>query len=417
MPTSSLAGPARLDPQLKRFLQAELQRQRQGFTLIASENIASLAVLQAVGSVLTNKYSEGYPGRRYYGGNEWIDRVETLAISRAKKLFGADHANVQPHAGAIANVAVFLAFLKPGDKILSMKLSAGGHLTHGYSRNISGQYFQTVHYGVNAAGLIDMAEVERLALANHPKIIISGASAYPRAIDFKRFGAIAKKVGAIHLADIAHIAGLVVTGLHQNPVPYADVVTTTTHKTLRGPRGAIILCKQEHALAIDKAVLPGLQGGPLDHVIAGKAQAFYEALQPSFKRYQQQVLKNAGVLAEMFTSHNVPLSSGGTDNHLILADVTPIGLTGAEAERLLEDTGIYVNKNLIANDPRKPLDPSGIRLGTPAITTRGFKEKDTEELGHLILELLHDPRNASLKTRAAKQVRTMARRFPLYPEL
>ncbi len=414
MPRTDTAAVTGVEPQLKRLLAAELRRQRQGLTLIASENVASPAVLQAVGSVLTNKYSEGYPGKRYYGGNQIIDEIEQLAIDRAKKLFAAEHANVQPHAGAIANIAVFLAFLKPGQTILSMSLKAGGHLTHGYSRNVSGQYYQVVHYGVNADGFIDYDEVERLAKEHRPQLIISGASAYPRQIDFKRFGAIAAEVGAFHLADIAHIAGFVCAGLHPTPVPYANAVTMTTHKTLRGPRGAIILCRAKHAEAIDKAVMPGLQGGPLDHVIAGKAQAFYEALQPTFKTYQTQVIKNAQLLAETFQAHGLPLITGGTDNHLVLADVTPLHLTGARAEKLLEDVGIYVNKNLIPNDPRKALDPSGIRLGTPAVTSRGLKEKDVERLAHLILERLQAPENGVVERKVAAEVRTLTEKFPLY---
>lgn len=403
------------DPILKKLLRRELQRQRDGLTLIASENIVSPAVLNAVGTVLTNKYSEGYPGKRYYGGNQWVDEIERLAIDRAKKLFRADHANVQPHAGAIANVAVFVALLKPGDTILSMSLRAGGHLTHGFPRNISGLWFNVVHYGVDATGRIDYAEVERLARQHRPKLIISGASAYPRAINFKRFGSIAKNVGALHLADIAHIAGLVVAGLHQSPVPYADVVTTTTHKTLRGPRGAIILCRSEYAEAIDKAVMPGLQGGPLDHVVAGKAQAFAEALRPSFTSYQRRVVRNAAAMAETLAQAGLPLSSGGTDNHLILADVTPLGLTGQVAERLLEDVGIYVNKNLIANDPRKPLDPSGIRLGTPAITTRGFTAPESRVLARLIIHRLRHPNSRTSKTEVSRSVLALARAHPIYP--
>lgn len=408
---------ATLDPQLRRLLRAELKRQRTGLTLIASENVASPAVLRAVGSVLTNKYSEGYPGKRYYGGNHIVDQIELLAIERAKKLFGAEHANVQSHAGAVANIAVFLAFLKPGDTILSMSLKSGGHLTHGYSRNLSGQYYTIVHYGVNADGLIDYDDVERLAKEHRPRLIISGASAYPRHIDFKRFGAIAREVGAFHLADIAHVAGFVATGLHPTPIPYADAVTTTTHKTLRGPRGAIILTTAAHADAIDKAVMPGLQGGPLDHVIAGKAQAFYEALQPAFKQYQQQVLLNAQALAQTFEAHGLPLATGGTDNHLVLADVTPLNLSGAEAERLLEEVGIYVNKNLIPNDPRKALDPSGIRLGSPAITSRGMKAKDVERLAHAILARLQAPANATVAKQVRSTVKQLTARFPLYPDL
>lgn len=406
-----------LDPQLQKYLRAELQRQRQGLTLIASENIASPAVLRAVGSVLTNKYSEGYPGKRYYGGNQFIDEIERLAIARAKKLFAAEHANVQPHAGAIANIAVFFAFLQPGDTILSMSLRSGGHLTHGYKLNLSGQVYKIVHYGVNADGFIDYDQVERLALEHRPRLIISGASAYPRQIDFKRFGVIAKMVGAYHLADIAHVAGLVVAGLHPSPIPHADVVTTTTHKTLRGPRGAIILTRTEHAERIDKGVMPGLQGGPLDHVIAGKAQAFAEALTPAFKKYQAQVIKNSARLAETFSAHGLPLATGGTDNHLILADVTRLNLTGAQAEKLLEQVGVYVNKNLVPNDPRKALDPSGIRLGTPAITSRGLKEKEVETLAHLILERLQAPDDTTVKRRVSAGIKALTLRHPLYPGL
>lgn len=408
---------SQLDPQVSKLLRAELQRQRNGLTLIASENIVSPEVLQAVGSVLTNKYSEGYPGRRYYGGNQVIDQVERLAIARAKKLFGAEYANVQPHAGAIANIAVFFAFLKPGDKILSMDLRSGGHLTHGLKINISGTYFTIIPYGVDANGYIDYRQVASLAKQHKPKMIISGASAYPREIDFAMFGRIAKSVGAIHMADIAHIAGLVAVGIHPSPIPHADVVTTTTHKTLRGPRGAIILAKKIHAAAIDRAVMPGIQGGPLDHVIAGKAQAFAEALKPEFRRYQKQVVRNAEIMAEVLEAHGLVLSTGGTDNHLILADVTPLGLTGAAAEKLLEDVGIYVNKNLIPNDPRPPLDPSGIRLGTPAITTRGLKEKDVTVLSHAIMERLTQPKSLAIKKQVAKTVTKLAKKFPLYSTL
>lgn len=408
---------ARLDPTLKRLLAAELRRQRNQLAFIASENVASPAVLAVAGSVLTNKYSEGYPGKRYYGGNQVIDQIEQLAINRAKKLFKAEHANVQPHAGAIANIAVFLAFLKPGDTILSMDLRSGGHLTHGLPLNISGKYFRIVPYGVDINGYIDYDSVEKLAIKHKPKMIISGASAYPRAIDFKRFGAIAKRVGAIHLADIAHIAGFVATGLHQSPVPYADVVTMTTHKTLRGPRGAIILTTKEHARAIDRAVMPGIQGGPLDHIVAAKAQAFAEAMQPSFKRYQQQVLRNAETLAETFLAHGLKLSTGGTDNHLMLVDVTPLGLTGAMAERMFDEVGIYLNKNLVPHDPRHPLDPSGIRLGTPAITTRGFKEPDIIAAAHLMIELMHAPHNDRVKRQVQAGVKKLIKRFPLYPGL
>lgn len=406
-----------MDPVLKKLLRAELRRQREGLTLIASENVVSPSVLAAVGTVLTNKYAEGYPGRRYYGGNEVVDRIEQLAIDRAKKLFGAEHANVQPHAGAIANVAVFLAFLRPGDTILSMSLSAGGHLTHGYRLNISGKFFTVVHYGVDANGFLDYEEVARLARRYRPKMIISGASAYPRAIDFQQFGRIAKSVGALHLADIAHIAGLVVAGLHQSPMPYADVVTATTHKTLRGPRGAIILCRRPYAEDIDRAVMPGLQGGPLEHVIAGKAQAFYEAMQPSFRPYQRRVVDNAAVLATTFMAHGLKVITGGTDNHLLLVDVTTLGLTGGQAEQLLEDVGLYVNKNLIPHDSRRPLDPSGIRLGTAAVTSRGLTGKAIERLGHLIIERLESPSSTKKKLFIAQAVRQLTKRYPLYPDL
>ncbi len=406
-----------IEPQLQKLLDQELARQREGLTLIASENTVSVGVLQAVGSVLTNKYSEGYPGKRYYGGNQFIDQVELLAIERAKQLFRAEHANVQSHAGAIANLAVFMAFLNPGDTILSMDLRSGGHLTHGFKRNLSGKYFTIVHYGVDANGYLDYDQIRQLAQAHKPKLIISGASAYPRRIDFATIGAIAKEVGALHMADIAHIAGLVVAGLHDSPIPHADVVTTTTHKTLRGPRGAIILTTAAHAEAIDKAVMPGVQGGPLDHVVAGKAQAFYEALQPEFTVYQQQVIKNAAQLAQALAAHGLKLSTGGTDNHLILADVTPLDLTGAQAEKLLEEVGIYANKNLVANDPRKPLDPSGIRLGTPAITSRGFTEPDVAQLGHLIIQRLTKPDDQRVRQQVADGVADLAQRFPLYPEL
>lgn len=406
-----------MDPKLRKLLRAELKRQQNTLTLIASENIVSPAVLEAVGSVLTNKYSEGYPGKRYYGGNEIVDKVELLAIARAKKLFGAEHVNVQPHAGAIANVAVFLAFLKPGDTILSMSLDAGGHLTHGYIRNISGKYFKIIHYGVDSRGLINYAEVQRLAKKHKPKMIISGASAYPRTINFQRFGKIARSVNAIHLADIAHIAGLVAAKLHPSPVPYADVVTTTTHKTLRGPRGAMIMSKKEHATLIDRAVMPGLQGGPLDHVVAGKAQAFQEALQPSFKRYQKQVVKNAQQLASVLSKHGLKLVSGGTNNHLLLVDVTPLGLTGAQAEEALSSVGIITNKNLLPHDKRTALDPSGIRLGTPAITSRGFSERDTKKLGELIVARLRAPRSSAVEKSVSKAVLQLAKIYPIYKNL
>jgi glycine hydroxymethyltransferase len=406
-----------IDPQIKTLLRAELKRQRETLSLIPSENIASPAVLQAMASVLTNKYSEGYPGHRYYGGNQIVDRIETLAITRVIKLFGADHANVQPHAGAIANLAVYSAVLKPGDKILAMDLRAGGHLTHGYKLNLSGQLYRSFFYGLDANGYLDYRQLKELAIKHRPKLIISGASAYPRQIDFPRISKIAKSVGALHLADIAHLAGLVAAGFHPSPVPSADIVTFTTHKTLRGPRGAVILCRQEFAQLIDRAVMPGIQGGPLDHIIAGKAQAFAEAARPAFRRYQQQTIRNAATMAETLMAHGIHVISGGTDNHLILADVTPLGLSGGQAEKLLEDVGLITNKNLIANDPRSPLDPSGIRLGTPSITSRGLKERDVIDLTHVIIQRLSQPHSAVIKKLAVKMVSRLTHRYPLYSGL
>lgn len=406
------------DPEIYEVIEKELARQREGLELIASENFVSPAVLEAMGTVLTNKYSEGYPGKRYYGGNQFIDLSENLAIERAKKLFGAEHANVQPHAGSQANMEVYFALLNLGDKILAMNLAHGGHLTHGSPVSFSGKFYNVIFYGVRKDNhRIDYEEVRRLAKKEKPKLILAGASAYPREIDFKIFGEIAKEVGAYFMADIAHIAGLVVARLHSNPVPYADVVTTTTHKTLRGPRGAIILCKKKYAEKIDKAVMPGMQGGPLDHIIAAKAVAFKEALSPEFKEYQKQIIKNAKALAQTLLEEGLSLISGGTDNHLMLVDVTPIGITGKEAEKALEEVGIYVNKNMIPYDKRKPFDPSGIRIGSPALTTRGLKEKEFEEIGHLIAKVLKNIKSNQIKKEVKKKVKEITDKYPLYPEL
>lgn len=371
-------------------LQAEMARQDKTIELIASENFVSPAVLAAMGSVLTNKYAEGYPGRRYYGGCDNIDAIEQLAIDRAKQLFGADHANVQPHSGAQANAAAYMALMKPGDTLLGMGLNAGGHLTHGYKITASGTFYNAVNYGVTAEGFIDYEQVRALALQHHPKVIVAGASAYPRIINWTKFREIADEVGAYLMVDMAHIAGLVAAGLHPSPVPYADVVTTTTQKTLRGPRGGLILCKQELAKAIDRAVFPGTQGGPLEHVIAGKAVALGKALQGEFVAYQLNVVRNAKVLAETLWENQIDILTGGTDNHLMLIDLRRLGITGAEAEKRLEQCGITVNKNSIPNDPLPPSQTSGIRIGTPAVTTRGLGEADMVILGNVIADILHD---------------------------
>ncbi|MBR2869963.1 MAG: serine hydroxymethyltransferase [Clostridia bacterium] len=386
-----LSSIMKADPEVFEGLQAELNRQRNNIELIASENIVSENVLLAAGSVLTNKYAEGYPAHRYYGGCEHVDVVETLAIERAKKLFGADHANVQPHCGANANFAVYVALLQPGDTIMGMNLAHGGHLTHGSKANVSGKYFNVVPYGVSKeTGAIDYDEVERIALECKPKLIVAGASAYPRVIDFKRFREIADKVGAYLMVDMAHIAGLVATGEHPNPVPYADVVTTTTHKTLRGPRGGMILCKEELAKAIDKAVFPGTQGGPLMHIIAGKAIALKEAMSEEFKAYQHQVKLNAKAMENTFKKHGINMVSGGTDNHLILLNLIGTGMTGKELNDLTEQVNITLNKNAVPWDPEKPTITSGVRIGTPAITTRGFKEADCEKVAELIVKIIKE---------------------------
>ncbi len=372
------------DPAVADAMQLELDRQRRNIELIASENIVSPTVMAAMGSVLTNKYAEGYPGKRYYGGCECVDIVERLAIERAKQLFGADHANVQPHSGSQANLAVYSAFLKPGDTVLGMSLDCGGHLTHGSSVNASGKIYNFVPYGVTPDGFLDYDELERIAKANKPKMIVAGASAYPRIIDFRRIKSIAQEVGALFMVDMAHIAGLVAAGLHPSPIPHADIVTTTTHKTLRGPRGGMILCKEQYAKDIDRAVFPGNQGGPLMHIIAAKAVCFGEALKPEFKAYQEQIVKNCRVLSVELLKYGFDLVSGGTDNHLMLVDLRPFGLTGKEMEKRLDDVYITVNKNAIPNDPAKVSVTSGVRIGTAAVTSRGFKEDDMVVVAELI---------------------------------
>ena len=406
------------DPAIYAAIQEELGRQRNKIELIASENFVTPAVMEAMGTVLTNKYAEGYPGHRYYGGCEYVDKVETLAIERAKELFGAEHANVQAHSGANANTAVYFAFLKPGDTIMGMNLSHGGHLTHGSPVNISGTYFNIVPYGVNPeTETIDYAELERLAEEHKPKIIVGGASAYPRIIDFERMAEIAHKVGALLMIDMAHVAGLVAAGLHPSPVPYADIVTTTTHKTLRGPRGGLILCKEKYAKAIDKAIFPGTQGGPLMHVIAAKAVALHEALQPEFKVYQKAILDNCKALAEGLLSEGFRLVSNGTDNHLLLVDVRGQGLTGKEAEHLLDEAGLTCNKNTIPFDPASPFVTSGIRLGTAAVTSRGFKQEDLKEVAAIIGLVLNNPADLDKRKEAVARVAALCTKYPMYPEL
>ncbi len=403
------------DPAVLEAMDLELKRQRSNIELIASENIVSEAVMEAMGTVLTNKYAEGYPGKRYYGGCERVDIVEDIARDRAKELFGAEHVNVQPHSGAQANMAVYLAALKPGDTVLGMNLAHGGHLTHGSPVNASGLLYNFVAYGVQEdTFLIDYDEVRKAAFKHRPRMIVAGASAYPRIIDFEKLAAIANDVGALFMVDMAHIAGLVATGLHPDPIPYADVVTTTTHKTLRGPRGAMILCKKELAKKIDKAVFPGMQGGPLEHIIAAKAVAFAEALQPEFKTYQEQVIKNAKALENKFREADIRMISGGTDNHLLMIDVTSVGLTGQEAETLLDQVHIFTNKNMIPFDKRKPLDPSGIRLGTAALTTRGLKEVDIDTIADIMIDTL----KSKEATEDNKQkITNLMQKFELYPKL
>jgi glycine hydroxymethyltransferase len=406
----------RVDPEVADAILRETERQGHKIELIASENFVSQAVLEAQGSVLTNKYAEGYPGKRYYGGCEHVDIVETLAIERAKKLFGAEHANVQPHSGAQANTAVYFAVLEPGDTIMGMNLAHGGHLTHGHPMNFSGRYFNIVPYGVNReTETIDYEEVMDIAKSHSPKLIVAGASAYPRIIEFARLREIADSVGAMLMVDMAHIAGLVAAGLHPSPVPYADFVTTTTHKTLRGPRGGLILCKQEHAKRIDSAVFPGIQGGPLMHVIAAKAVALKEALEPEFAAYQRQIVANAKALAAALLAEGFDLVSGGTDNHLMLVNLIRKELTGKEAEAALDAIGITVNKNVVPFDPQKPFTTSGIRLGTPAVTSRGMREAEMAEIASIIADVLNGLKSgATDKSAAAARVQQLCERFPLY---
>jgi glycine hydroxymethyltransferase len=406
------------DPEVAAALDAELARQRGTIELISSENFVSPAVLEAAGTVLTNKYAEGLPGKRYYGGCEKVDIVENIARDRAKELFGAEHANVQPHAGAQANLAAYYAFLTPGDTVMGMNLAMGGHLTHGSPVNFSGKWFHVVPYGLDMeTETIDYEEMERLALEHRPKMIIAGASAYPRVIDFERFAAVAKKIDAILMVDMAHIAGLVATGAHPSPVPWADVVTSTSHKTLRGPRSGFILCKAEHAAAIDKAVFPGLQGGPLEHIIAAKAVAFGEAMRPEFKTYIDAVVANAKAMGAAMVEHGLRLVSGGTDNHLMLVDLRPAGITGKDAEHLLEEVGFTVNKNAIPNDPESPFVTSGIRVGSAAMTTRGFSEEEAHTVGYLMAEAIFKRENEGLLSEIKSQVQELIDRHPLYPEL
>ena len=400
------------DEAVGKALYAEYHRQQRNLELIASENIVSPAVMLAMGTVPTNKYAEGYPEKRYYGGCEEVDVLEDLAIERAKKLFGAEHACVQPHSGASANLAVYQAFLEPGDTVMGMNLAHGGHLTHGSPVNISGRLYHFIPYNVNADGVLDYEEIRRLALEHQPKMIVAGASAYPREIRFDLFAEIAKEVGAYLFVDMAHIAGLVAAGLHQNPVLYADVVSTTTHKTLRGPRGGTILCKKEYAKQIDKAIFPGTQGGPLMHVIAAKAVAFGEALKPEFKAYQEQVVKNSKALAEALKKQGFKLLTGGTDNHLMLLDLTNIDISGKELQKRCDEVYITLNKNTIPNDPRSPFVTSGVRIGTPAVTSRGMKEEDMEKIAELIWLTATDFENKADEIRA--EVEKLCAKYPIY---
>ena len=413
LPGAALLG---TDPDIAGLIAEETRRQSEGLELIASENFVSPAVLEAMGSSLTNKYAEGLPGKRYYGGCEVVDKVEQLAIDRAKQLFGADHANVQPHSGATANAAVYLAFLRPGDTVMGLDLSQGGHLTHGSPVNFSGLSYRAVHYGVDDHGIIDYPAMREIARKEKPKLIIAGYSAYSRVLDYDQFAAAAKEVGAIFMVDMAHFAGLAATGVYPSPVPHADVVTTTTHKTLRGPRGGLILCKAEHAKTIDKAMFPGTQGGPLEHVIAAKAVAFKEALDPTFAIYCRQVVANARALAKSLMAKGLHIVSGGTDNHLMLADLRTrgAGLTGKVAEQALDRAGITVNKNTVPRETQSPFVTSGIRIGTPAVTTRGMKEPEMERIAALIDRVLAAPEDAAVTSAVKAKVRELADEFPLY---
>ena len=405
---------AHIDPELWTEIQNENRRQEEHIELIASENYTSPAVMAAQGSQLTNKYAEGYPGKRYYGGCEFVDIAEQLAIERVKKLFGAEAANVQPHCGASANQAVFLAFLKPGDTFMGMSLAEGGHLSHGMALNMSGKWFNAISYGLDKNEAIDYEQMERLAREQKPKLIIAGASAYSLAIDFERFAKVAKEIGAIFMVDMAHYAGLIAAGVYPNPVPYADVVTSTTHKSLRGPRGGIILMKAEHEKAINSAVFPGMQGGPLMHVIAAKAVAFKEALEPEFKDYQKQVIANAQALANTLIERGLRIVSGKTESHVMLVDLRTKKITGKEAEAALGAAHITVNKNAIPNDPEKPFVTSGVRLGSPAMTTRGFKEAEAKEVGRLIADVLDNPHDPANLAKVKEQVNALTKRFPVY---
>jgi glycine hydroxymethyltransferase len=405
------------DPEVADIIRREVDRQREGLELIASENFVSEAVLEAMGTPLTNKYAEGLPGKRYYGGCEFVDQVEQLAIDRAKQLFNAEHANVQAHSGAQANAAVYLAFLKPGDKVLGLDLSQGGHLTHGSPVNFSGLLYHAIHYGVGDDGRIDYDQMKEIARRERPKMIIAGASAYARIIEFEPFAEVAREIGAKFVVDMAHIAGLIATGLHPSPIPHADAVTTTTHKTLRGPRGGLILCKAEHAKVVDKAMFPGTQGGPLEHIIAAKAVALKEALDPSFKTYCRQIVTNAKTLAATLAGHGFDIVSGGTDTHLMLVDLRSRGLTGKVAEKALDVAGITVNKNTVPKETQSPFVTSGIRIGTPAVTTRGMKEPEMERIGDMINTVLSSAEDAALAARIREDVRELTSRFPLYPGL
>jgi glycine hydroxymethyltransferase len=412
MPQADLAHS---DPEIARLIDEEVDRQRDGLELIASENFVSPAVLEAMGTALTNKYAEGLPGKRYYGGCEFVDQIEQLAIDRVKKLFAAEHANVQPHSGAQANAAVYLAFMKPGETVLGLDLSQGGHLTHGSPVNFSGLLYHAIHYGVGEDGRIDYAAMQAIARREKPKMIVAGASAYARIIDFEPFAEVAKEIGAKFMVDMAHFAGLVATGYHPSPVPHADAVTTTTHKTLRGPRGGLILCKAEHAKAIDKAMFPGTQGGPLEHIIAAKAVSFKEALDPSFKTYCGQVIANAKALASALMERGFDIVSGGTDNHLMLVDLRNKSITGKVAEKALDAAGITVNKNTVPKETQSPFVTSGIRIGTPAVTTRGMKEREMEIIAGLIDRIVKAPEDVSVATRVREEVRELTHSFPLYP--
>ena len=403
------------DPKVQEMIELELGRQRNKLEMIASENFVSQAVMEAQGSVLTNKYAEGYPHKRYYGGCEYVDMVEELAIERAKQLFGAEHVNVQPHSGSQANFGVYFALLEPGDTIMGMNLSHGGHLTHGSPVNVSGKYFNIIPYGVDAeTGRIDYDEMRKIAQEHKPKMIIGGGSAYSRQIDFKTMADIAHEVGAIFMVDMAHFAGLVAAGLHPNPVEYADIVTTTTHKTLRGPRGGMIMCKEEYAKAIDKSIFPGIQGGPLMHVIAAKAVAFGEALQPEFKEYAKQVIVNAQTLADALQEEGFTIVSGGTDTHVLLVDLRTVGLTGKVAEHVLDEVGITCNKNTIPFDPESPFVTSGIRLGTPALTTRGLHAEDMKEIASIISLVLKQPEDTAVLAEAKQRVAALCETYPMY---